>query len=107
MSDQMIAKPRVMKTRVGRIELMVPRDCEGNFQTSLFARDQRNEQALVLSLMDMTIHGVSTRKVSKIMEQLCGTSFSKSLVSSLCADLDAQREVWRNCPYLTNGLTFT
>lgn len=89
---------RVVKTRVGRLELSIPRDREGNFQTSLFARYQRNEQALLLSLMEMTINGVSTRKVTKITEQLCGTSFSRSLVSSLCSDLDEKLEVWRNRP---------
>jgi transposase-like protein len=48
--------------------------------------------------MEMTLEGVSTRKVSKITEQLCGTSFSKSLVSSLSADLDEQLSAWRNRP---------
>ena len=90
--------PRSIKTRVGCIDLLVPRDREGNFQTSLFSSYQRSEQSLLLSLMEMTINGVSTRKVTKITEQLCGTSFSKSLVSSLCVDLDAKLEAWRNRP---------
>ena len=90
--------PRTLKTRVGRIELSVPRDRDGTFQTSLFTRYQRNEKALILALMEMTLEGVSTRKVTKITEELCGTSFSKSLVSSLSANLDEQLEVWRNRP---------
>jgi len=89
---------RALKTRVGGIELSIPRDREGAFQPSLFARFQRNEKALILSLMEMTLEGVSTRKVSKITEQLCGTSFSKSLVSSLSASLDEQLSAWRNRP---------
>ena len=87
---------RTVKTRVGRIQLSVPRDRNGTFQSDLFARYQRNEKALVLSLMEMTLEGVSTRKVSKVTEVLCGTSFSKSLVSSLSADLDSQLDNWRN-----------
>ena len=87
---------RTLKTRVGRIELAVPRDRDGHFQPSLFARYQRNEKALLLSLMEMSLEGVSTRKVSKITEQLCGTTFSKSLVSSLSADLDERLAAWRN-----------
>ncbi len=89
---------RALKTRVGGIELSIPRDREGAFQPSLFARFQRNEKALLLSLMEMTLEGVSTRKVSKITEQLCGTTFSKSLVSSLSSDLDEQLSAWRNRP---------
>ena len=98
--------PRTLKTRVGRIELQVPRDREGNFRTAIFERYQRNEKALVLSLMEMHLMGVSTRKVKKITEQLCGTSFSASMISSLSENLDAEIETWRNrqiegeCPYI-------
>lgn len=90
--------PRTLKTRVGRIELQVPRDREGTFQTAVFERYQRNEKALVLSLMEMYLMGVSTRKVSQITEQLCGTSFSASMVSSLSENLDAEIETWRRRP---------
>ena len=54
----------------------------------VFARFQRSEQALILALMEMVINGVSTRKVTKITEELCGTEFSKSAVSELCRRLD-------------------
>jgi putative transposase len=88
-------KPRTLRTRVGALHLMVPQDREGTFSTRLFSRYQRNEKALVLALMEMYIEGVSTRKVKDITEELCGTSFSKSLVSSLAGSLDAELEVWR------------
>src|SRR5215210_4520971 len=45
--------------------------------------------------MEMYVEGVSTRKVKEITEELCGTSFSKSLVSSLAGRLDAELEAWR------------
>jgi putative transposase len=89
-------KPRTLRTRVGTLNLLVPQDREGTFSTRLFARYQRNEKALVLALMEMYVEGVSTRKVKDITEELCGTSFSKSLVSSLAGDLDAELEAWRN-----------
>ncbi|NCQ11956.1 MAG: IS256 family transposase [Bacteroidetes bacterium] len=89
---------RILKTRVGRIELEVPRDRDGTFQTAIFERYQRCEKALLLALMEMTIQGVSTRKVRKITEELCGTTFSASMVSSLCSELDAELESWRNRP---------
>ena len=57
-------KPRTLKTRVGELELMVPKDREGEFQTELFERYQRSEKALVLAMLQMYVEGVSTRKVS-------------------------------------------
>lgn len=87
---------RKVKTRVGTIELEVLRDREGNFSTELFRRYQRNEQAFVLSMIEMYIQGVSTRKVKKIVESLCGTNVSSSMVSSLCKDLDENIIRWRS-----------
>jgi putative transposase len=89
-------KPRTLRTRVGTLNLLIPQDREGTFSTRLFSRYQRNEKALVLALMEMYVEGVSTRKVKDITEELCGTSFSKSLVSSLAGSLDAELRVWRN-----------
>jgi len=57
---------REMKTRVGTLELEVPRVRNGHFSTELFGRYQRSEQALVLALTEMVINGVSTRKVRRI-----------------------------------------
>jgi transposase-like protein len=89
------SKPRELRTRVGTIELRVPQDREGTFSPELFARYQRNEQALVLALLEMYVQGVSTRNVSAITEALCGTSFSKSQVSALAGRLDADLAAWR------------
>ena len=91
-------KPRVLKTRVGRIELSVPQDREGRFSSELFSRFQRSEKALILALQEAYLQGVSTRKVTKITEALCGTSVSKSQVSELCQDLDADINAWRGRP---------
>ena len=52
----------------------------------------------MLALQESYVQGVATRKVKKVTEKLCGTSFSKSLVSKLCQDLDAEIEAWRNRP---------
>ena len=88
-------KPRTLKTRVGELELMVPKDRDGEFQTELFERYQRSEKALVLAMLEMYVGGVSTRKVSAITEALCGLEVSKSQVSALTAKLDAEIEAWR------------
>lgn len=87
-------RPRRLTTRVGTVELQVPQVRDGQFSTELFARYQRSEQALVLALMEMVVNGVSTRKVQRITEELCGTSFSKSTVSALCQRLDPLVRAW-------------
>ncbi len=76
-------------TRVGKLELRVPRDRDGRFSTELFERYQRSEKALVSALAEMYVQGVSTRKVKAITEELCGTSFSASTISAINKTLDA------------------
>ena len=89
---------RQVKTRVGSLELVVPRDRDGDFSTELFERYQRNEKALTLTLIEMYLQGVSTRKVGNIVEELCGHRVSKSQVSDLAKTLDQDLEAWRNRP---------
>jgi len=89
---------RQVKTRVGSLELVVPRDRDGDFSTELFERYQRSEKAFVLSLVEMYIQGVSTRKVGNIVEELCGHKISKSHVSDLTKKLDQGLEAWRSRP---------
>jgi putative transposase len=91
-------KPRMLKTRVGELELMVPQDRDGLFQTEMFERYQRSEKALALALLQMYVEGVSTRKVSAITEALCGLEVSKSQVSQLSQKLDAEVAQWRQRP---------
>jgi putative transposase len=91
-------KPRTLKTRVGELELMVPKDRDGEFQTEMFERYQRSEKALVLAMLQMYIEGVSTRKVRAITEALCGLEVSKSQVSALTSKLDAEIAEWRQRP---------
>jgi putative transposase len=88
-------RERTLVTRVGRLTLKVPRDRAGEFQPTLFARYRRSEQALVLTLAEMYLQGVSTRKVSAVVEQLCGTTISASTVSACTRTLDAGLAAWR------------
>ena len=80
---------RTLITRVGKLELRVPQDRDGRFSTELFERYQRSEQALVSTLAEMYVQGVSTRKVKAITEELCGHSFSASTISAINKRLDA------------------
>lgn len=72
-----------------------PEDRDRRFQPRLFARYQRTEKALVLALLEMYIQGVSTQKVTRIVEEFCGFSISASQVSALVKKLDAELEAWR------------
>jgi putative transposase len=91
-------RSRTLTTRVGPLVLHVPQVRDGSFSTTLFARYQRSEQALVLALMEMVLNGVSTRKVAAITEEWCGTRFSRSTVSQLCLALDARVQAWNERP---------
>ncbi len=81
-------RTRSLTTRIGKIELQVPRHRNKPFKTLLFENYQRNEQALIATMMEMVVQGVSTRNVQKVTEELCGESFSKSTVSEICKELD-------------------
>ncbi|WP_316572138.1 IS256 family transposase [Neobacillus sp. YIM B06451] len=92
---------RELITGVGGLKLRVPRTRDGGFSTSVFNKYERWEQALILSMMEMVVNGVSTRKVSKIVEEICGKSVSKSFVSELTKGLDPIVNEWRNRPLNT------
>ncbi|NQT97887.1 MAG: IS256 family transposase [Candidatus Marinimicrobia bacterium] len=91
-------KPRQLNTRVGKLFLSIPQARDGSFSTELFERYQRSEQALICCLQEMVINGVSTRKVKRITEQLCGLDFSRSQVSEISKKLDKEIQAWLNRP---------
>ena len=86
---------RQLQTRVGSLTLRVCRDRAGEFKTELFDKYQRSEKAFTFAIAEMYFAGVSTRKVSSVMEELCGFSVSKSHVSDLAKQLDEQLLEWR------------
>lgn len=92
------AYERTLTTRIGQLKLEVPRDREGTFRTELFERYQRSEKALVTTLMQMVLQGVSTRRVKKITTELCGREFSRQTVSNLTEKLDEQVQAWTERP---------
>ena len=64
------SRERILKTRIGKLELVVPRHRNVPFKTLIFDNYKRNEAALVTTMAEMVVNGVSTRKVSKVMETL-------------------------------------
>ncbi len=89
---------RRLITRVGTLWLRVPQDRAGHFNTQVFEQYQRSEKALVASLAQMYVQGVSTRTVAAITEELCGHAFSASSISAITAKLDAQLEQFSRRP---------
>jgi putative transposase len=98
-------KPKTMKSRLGELTLAVPQVRDGSFYPSALERGQRSERALKLALAEMYIQGVSTRKVAKITEELCGFEVNSTEVSRCTALLDEELNAWRQrqlgaCPYV-------
>ena len=88
-------KDKTLATRVGQVTVSVPQVREGGFYPQALERGTRAERALKLSLAEMYVQGVSTRKVAAITEQLCGFSVSSGQVSLAAQELDATLADWR------------
>jgi transposase-like protein len=92
-------KPKTLATRLGQLELQVPQvrgDVE--WYPSALERGLRSERALKLAIAEMYVQGVSTRKVTQVLEQLCGLNISSSQVSRCAALLDEELQQWRERP---------
>lgn len=88
-------KPKTVKTRVGEVTFDIPQVREGGFYPQSLEKGMRSERALLLTLAEMYVQGVSTRKVAAITERLCGTQISASQVSRAAQQLDEELEAWR------------
>lgn len=91
-------KARTLKTRMGALDLRVPQVREGGFYPSSLERGLRSERALKLALAQMYVEGVSTRKVARITEELCGFEVSSTEVSRCATLLDEELSAWRSRP---------
>ena len=106
-------RDRALDTRIGSITLHVPKHRGGEpFKTLIFDNYCRSEAALIVAMAEMVVNGVSTRKVSNVMETLCGKSYSKSTVSEACKKLDEEVSTFRDrqlsgeYPFLTVDATY-
>lgn len=106
-------KPRSFQTAMGKLRLDVPqvRESDAPFRTALLEQGSRSERALKSAIATMYVEGVSTRRVTKIMEKLCGFQVSSGQVSNLTKELDVEFLKWRTRPlpeirYLTLDATY-
>lgn len=106
------SRERSLATRIGTIALTVPRHRKEPFKSMIFDNYSRSEAALIAAMTEMVVNGVSTRKVSRVVEQLCGKSISKSSVSDLCKELDVsvrefkERHLEGDYPFLIVDATY-
>lgn len=92
-------KPKTVKSRIGNLKFSIPQvRGEVDFYPSALERGVRSEKALKIAVAEMYVQGVSTRKVTKIVEELCGLSITSAEVSRASALLDEELEKWRSRP---------
>ena len=91
-------KPKTVRTRMGEITFAVPQVREGGFYPSALEKGLRSERALTITLAEMYVQGVSTRRVKAITEQLCGVEISATQVSRATTQLDEVLQEWRERP---------
>jgi putative transposase len=106
-------KSRTFQTAMGSLDLAIPQVRESGtiFRTSLLEKGSRSERALKSAIATMYVEGVSTRRITKVMEELCGFEVSSGQVSNLNKQLDAEFEKWRTRPlppiaYVTLDATY-
>jgi|TARA_Y100000310_G_scaffold288481_1_gene314122 transposase-like protein len=88
-------KDKTVKTRLGELALRVPQTRDSEFYPQSLEKGQRSERALLLSIAEMYVQGVSTRRVKRIVEELCGMEVSSTQVSRAASQLDELLEAWR------------
>ncbi|WP_061782597.1 IS256 family transposase, partial [Microbacterium hominis] len=92
-------RPKTVSTKVGDLELRIPKLRQGSFFPSLLERRRRVDQALFAVVMEAYVHGVSTRKVDDLVKALgADTGISKSEVSRICSGLDEDVAAFRDRP---------
>ncbi len=91
-------REREWDTRVGTVELAVPKVRDGSYFPSLLEPRRRAERALTAVVQEAYVQGVSTRRVDELVKSLGMTSISKSQVSRICSELDEEVERFRGRP---------
>lgn len=91
-------RPRRWDTRVGTVELQIPKLRRGSYFPSLLEPRRRAERALLAVVQEAYVHGVSTRKVEELVQALGMVGLSKSEVSRICGELDERMERFRSRP---------
>lgn len=94
-----VFKPETVRSRIGNLTFAVPQvRGDVSFYPLALERGIRSERALKVAVGEMYVLGISTRKVTKVVEEMCGLQISSSDVSRASALLDEDLNKWRNRP---------
>lgn len=88
-------KAKTVKSRVGELHFSIPQVRDSKFYPSCLEKGMRSERALKIAIAEMYVQGVSTRKVSAVMEQMCGLEVTSTQVSRAASLLDGELNAWR------------
>ena len=91
-------RERGWETRVGRIELAIPKLRKGSYFPAFLEPRRTAEKALTAVIQEAYVQGVSTRSVDELVKAMGGTGISKSQVSRLCEDIDERVQAFLNRP---------
>src|SRR4030042_1379219 len=90
-------KPKTVDTRVGKMTVDVPQvRGDVDFYPSSLEKGCRSERALKLAIAEMYVKGISTRRVTDVLEKMCGLDISSAQVSRAAQTLDDQLSKWRD-----------
>ena len=89
-------KPKTLNTRVGPITFVISQTRNSDFYPKSLSKGLRSERALTIAMMEMYLHGVSTRNVTKILEQMCGLEVSYTQVSNAAKRIDEELNLFKN-----------
>jgi putative transposase len=91
-------RERRWDTRLGTLQLQVPKLREGGYVPSFIEHRKRSEQAIISVIQEAVVKGVSTRKIEAVLEELGIAGVSAGQVSQLCAALDEKVRKFREGP---------
>lgn len=89
-------KPKSVKTRFGELSLQIPQTRSSDFYPSCLEKGLRSERAVRSTMAEMYIQGVSNKKVTKVLEEMCGLKVSSAQVSRCVQELDPALKAFRN-----------
>jgi putative transposase len=105
-------RERALETRLGTLDLKIPKLRSGSYFPSFLEPRKASEQALVAVVQEAYVKGISTRKVDDLVQAMGMTGISKSQVSRLCAELDDRvtaflsRQIHGQWPYVWLDATY-
>jgi len=89
-------KPKILRTSAGALTVAVPKARSVEFYPSALERGVRSDRALLVAIAEMYVQGISTRKVTAVLQELCGLDVSSTQVSRAAALLDDELKAWRD-----------